>query len=74
MLIQYSDLLHMYVLYIYNGGALWWSIYNILIGHMSATTDWLIVYTGYSMVNAYAYIYLFMITTIHSILLLLIKK
>ena len=34
--------------YKYNGCALWWAIYRILIGHQSDTYDWLLIYIIYT--------------------------
>ena len=60
----------MCALYIYNGGALWWAIYRMLIGYMGTFYDWLLMYNIYTMSDAYAYIPVIVIITI----LLLTKK
>ena len=41
----YYDILlyYMHICYIYNVGALWQAIYRMLIGHMSAIYDWLLI-------------------------------
>ena len=50
----YNNLFYyMHICYTYNGGPLWWVIYRIPIGHISATTDWLLIYTIVTMSNVY---------------------
>ena len=51
MLLCYSLVLHVCVLYIYNGGTLWWAIYRILIGHLSDTHDRLFIHTIYTTIT-----------------------
>ena len=54
MLLLQSDILHAYVLYIYNGGVLSWAICSIPIGHMSASDNLLLMFT---MADVYTYIH-----------------
>ena len=51
-----------------------WTINRIPIGHRSASSDWLLRYTIYTMSNVYACICIFMKVTTHNILLLLTNK
>ena len=53
------------LLYIYNGGALWWAIYRKHIGHMSATYDLLLIYTIYPVADACECICILIIITTH---------
>ena len=64
----------MCALYIYNGGTIWWSIYRIPIGHMSATYEWLLMYTIYTVDDATAYIHILKMIITHTILLLVTNK
>ena len=45
-----------------------------LIGHMSANSNWLPIYTIYTVTNVYEYMHIFTITTTCNILLLLTNK
>ena len=55
----------------YNSGTLWWAIYRIPVGHMSAIYDWLLMCTIYTMAVVCAHIH---ITTTNNIFLLLTNK
>ena len=48
---------HTYIyIYMYScGGAPWWAIYRIQIGHPSGTYDWLLIYIIYTKVDTYAH-------------------
>ena len=68
---------HIYLsiyLSIYNGGALWWAIYMILIGHMGATYDLLPMNFIYTVADVCTYMCIFTIITIHNIPLLQTKR
>ena len=70
MLLWYSAVPHVHVLHIYKGDALWWTIYRKLIGHMSATYNWLLKYTISTMADAYAYAHIFIIIITQNIFIL----
>ena len=57
ILLLHSVSLHVCVLHIYNGGALWQSIYRMLIGHMTTIYDSLLMYNSYNVADACKYIY-----------------
>ena len=50
---------YIYMCYIYNGSVLWWAIYIALVGHTIATSDWLLIYTIYTIkwicIHMYSY-------------------
>ena len=56
MLLSIPAISHAYVLYTYNGGALWWAIYRVPVVQLHDSYDWLFIYTVYTMADVCAYI------------------